>query len=196
MKKINTGNLGSSSVWLLVMVFAFSIFTRPVMAQLNGWSLSAGASLGFAPNPSYGSDKASTMLLGLQGDLQHDKLIGQFEVSISLPKSVSNSNFISGYGIYGSLGYNVHVTDNFRIPLMLSAGAGIISYNNGINGSAGDTFHDANPQLGFILAPYYRLNRLVSIQAAYRWMKGFPVNSTSQEISQGSISLGIRLTLF
>jgi len=157
--------------------------------------LSVGGSLGYAPRLSYGSSNASGALVNLFGDLQYNKLIGRLEASFVLPGSVNDSNFKTGTGLYGSLGYNAAITDKLHIPLMLSGGAAFISYSNSYNGSQGNNFNDVSPQIGFDVSPYYQLNKIISLQVAFRYMKCFTSSSGNEAIDVSMISLGVRLTL-
>ncbi len=195
MKKTKIRNFSGSSVLLVTIIFMLTGMKSNLMAQSGNWSLSVGGSLGLAPSLSYGSNEASGALLNLFGDLQYNKLIGQLEASFIIPGSVNNKNFNGGYGLYGSLGYNITAAPKLHIPLMLSGGSAVISYNNSYNGSQGNNFRDVSPQIGFVVSPYYEVNQIISIQAAFRYMKGFKGSSQSEAIDGSMISLGVRLRL-
>jgi hypothetical protein len=166
-----------------------------LQAQSGDLSLSGGISAGYAPTLTYGNEESSGLLTSLFGDLQYNKLIGRLQASIVLPGSVGIDNFESGYGFFGSLGYNPSLTDKLHLPLMVTGGAAFVSYNNSFGGSPGSTFTDVSPQVGFVVSPYYQLSSLLSLQAAFRWMKGFAAGVESDPINVALASLGIRLTL-
>lgn len=167
--------------------------TLSLHAQL---SLSGGVCLGYATNMSYGERDDNGTLANIFADLQYKRVIGRVQYTGLLAGSFASENVESGFGVHGSLGYNIEVTEQFYLPAMLTGGVAVITYNNGFNGSlsSGNLFTDANPQFGFTLAPYYMLNKNFSITSSLRFLRGFTVSEDSEIINLTDLALGIRLT--
>jgi len=152
--------------------------------------------MGHMLNMTYGSNTGTANFLGIFGDLEIKRIIGRAQLTYVFPASFDgSSNFDSGSGFHGSLGYNLKITDKIRLPLFLTAGASLIQYRNGIFGSQGDLFTDVSPQIGVTLSPYYKLTKNISVQATTRYLKGSKGGHRSQPIDITNISLGLRLTI-
>ena len=184
-------------VVLICSTLLFLIGMKPNLeAQSNKWSLSLGASIGYAPTLKYENNKTSGMLTGLFGDLQYRKIIGRIQVNSVLNGSVDKDFNDGWYGFYGALGYNAAITDKFNLPMMLAGGAATVAYNTGLFGNSGDTFVEAGPQIGVVISPYYQIYRFISLHASFQLMKGFKTSSETSVIDMNSASLGLRFTLF
>ncbi|MCB0635945.1 MAG: hypothetical protein KDC54_04985 [Lewinella sp.] len=157
--------------------------------------LSLGASLGYA-SVTYGERETAGSVAGLFAELSYGQAIGRLQVTNPLMSTFSDeSNLEGGYGVHGSLGYNVFLTEQFHLPLMAVGGVTVLNYNNGFNGStSGSEFTDASPQVGLLIAPYYQISPMVSIQGAFRYLKGFVASDESKAINLLDLSLGLRLT--
>ncbi len=170
--------------------------TLSLTAQDNGkdLSISLGASFGYAPTLNYGEREDAGNLISVFGELQYQNIMGRLQFSSALIESFDNKNLEGGSAIHGSIGYNVGITNDLRLPLLLTGGAAFINYNNGFNGSSGNSFSDVSPQIGVTVAPYYEITDLVSIQAALRYLKGFTSGDEGEAIDLADIAIGIRLS--
>ena len=165
-----------------------------LQAQL---SLSGGASLGYAANMSYGASDDTGTLANIFADLQYKRVIGRVQYTGLLAGSFASENVESGFGVHGSLGYNISITEQFYLPVMLSGGVAVLTYNNGFSGSingGGNNFTDANPQFGVTLAPYFILTEHLSVTGSLRFLRGFTVSEDSEIINLTDLALGIRYT--
>ena len=136
-------------------------------------SLSVGAAAGYVPVLKYGAEKNSGAAFGVFGALQHKNVIGQLDFTSIVAGTVSNDSFDSGYGFFGSIGYDAEVSGNMHVPLMLTGGASIIGYSSYAiySGEKLSSYKDVSPQFGFTVAPYYILNEKTSLYSAVRYMK-------------------------
>lgn len=176
---------------LLTVVFQFQVLTT--QAQL---SLSGGFSFSHAPTLRYGNANETGNLFDVFADLQYKQVIGRAQYSSVLTGSVDSGNMESGYGIHGSIGYSLPVTERLELPLMLTGGAAILTFNNGFSGSfAGDIFTDASPQFGVTISPHYRFTDHITAMGALRYLKGFETAEGNKAIDLLNLSVGIRLTL-
>ncbi len=193
-KKSNSKKL--IPVLLLTALFLTTGNKSEIMAQEGNWSLSGGVAAGYAPTLNHGSREIPGTFVSLFGDLEYKNLIGRLRGDMLLSGSLENSFTDALYVLSGSLGYNFSVGDKIKIPVMVSGGAAITSYTTSVLGSSGDTYHDASPQIGLAVSPYYRLTRVISLQAGFRFLKGFEVGDRGKSIDMNSVSLGIRISLF
>lgn len=180
----------------LIVLALFLIHSSSLQAQNKDTdlSISVGASFGYAPALTYGKKDDSGSLLSVFGELQYQNIMGRLQFTSALIESFNSSSLEKGSALHGSLGYNVTITDQIKLPLLLTGGATFITYRNGINGNSGDSFSDVSPQVGATVAPYYEITDLVSIQATFRYLKGFAGGDRSQPIDLTDIALGIRLS--
>lgn len=157
-------------------------------------ALSIGAAVGYVPTLKYGREESSGAAFGVFGGLKHDKVIGQLDFTSILPGTVSNEGFDSGYGFFGSIGYDAEVSDKVHVPLMLTGGASIIGYSSYtiFSGEKTGSYKDVSPQFGFTVAPYYTLNEKTSLYGALRYMKGSKGSDESEPIDLLGIAVGIR----
>lgn len=157
--------------------------------------LSIGPAVGYAPLLTYGSDQNSGLTYGIFGDLQIKNMIGRLSYTGVAKATVPDKHFESGNLFQGTIGYSFKATDMIYIPVMISGGAAIITYNNGLSNGSGNNFWDANPQVGILLAPYYKLTDKIDLQLNLRYLKGFTVDNRSDEINVGDVNLGVRFSL-
>jgi len=107
--------------------------------------------LGYAANMSYGASDDTGTLANIFADLQYKRVIGRVQYTGLLAGSFASENVESGFGVHGSVGYNIPITEQFFLPVMLSGGVAVLTYNNGFSGTingGGNNFTDANPQFG------------------------------------------------
>jgi len=157
-------------------------------------ALSIGAAVGYVPTLKYGAERSSGAAFGVFGDLKHNNVIGQLDFTSILPGTVSNKAFDSGYGFFGSIGYDAEVSNRMHVPIMLSGGASIIAYSSYAiySGQKTGSYKDVSPQFGFTVAPYYTLNRKTSLYGALRYLKGSKGSDSSEPIDLLGIAVGIR----
>lgn len=184
----------TSASFLLRTVFLLCLFLITSLSLRAQLSLSGGVSLGYAVTMTYGNSDDNGTLVNIFGDLQYKRIIGRFQYTGLLPGGFGSSNLNSGYGVHGSLGYSVSISEAFKLPLMATGGFSYISYNTGFNGSSGDTFGDASPQIGFTVSPYYMLNDQISVVGSLRYLNGFEASDRSKAINLTDLALGIRFT--
>jgi len=199
--KDNTMNFNQSTFLFfipktLIVLALFLIQSSSLQAQdkETDLSISLGASVGYAPALIYGKKESSGGLVSVFGELQYQNIMGRLQFTSALVASFNSSSLEQGSALHGSLGYNVTINDQLKLPLLLTGGATFITYRIGLNGSSGDSFSDVSPQVGVTVAPYYEITDLVSIQAAFRYLKGFSAGDRSQAIDLTDIALGIRLS--
>jgi len=157
-------------------------------------SLSIGVAAGYVPILKYGPEKSSGAAFGVFGDLRHNNIIGQLDFTSIVSGTVSNEAFDSGYGFFGSIGYDAEVSNKMHVPLMLTGGASIIGYSSYAiySGEKLSSYKDVSPQFGFTVAPYYMLNGKTSLYGALRYMKGSRGSDSSEPIDLLGIAVGIR----
>lgn len=177
---------------IILTMLLFIVYIPDSYAQQQNreeFSLSIGASAGYAPMLTWGKAEDSGTLFQVFGDLQYHKMTGQLQYTYVIAESIDNISLIdAAYGFHGSLGYNAVVSDELHIPLMLTGGASIIEY------TAIDTWEDVSPQIGVTITPYYKVNDLISIIGAFRYLKGFPSGDRGKKIDLMDVSVGVRLT--
>lgn len=180
----------------LIVLALFLIHSSSLQAQgkETDLSISLGASFGYAPALNYGQKQSSGSLISVFGELQYQNIMGRLQFTSALIASFNTNSLEKGSALHGSLGYNVTITEQLKLPLLLTGGATFITYRNGINGNSGDSFSDVSPQVGATVAPYYEITDLVSIQAAFRYLKGFSAGDRSRPIDLTDIALGVRLS--
>lgn len=176
----------------LIVLALFLIHSSSLQAQdkETDLSISLGASFGYSPALIYGKKESSGGLLSVFGELEYQNIMGRLQFTSALIASFNTNSLEEGSALHGSLGYNVTLTDQVKLPLLLTGGATFITYS----GLSGDSFSDVSPQVGVTVAPYYEITDLVSIQAAFRYLKGFSAGDRSQAIDLTDIALGIRLS--
>lgn len=176
----------------LIVLALFLIHSSSLQAQdkETDLSISLGASFGYSPALIYGKKESSGGLLSVFGELEYQNIMGRLQFTSALIASFNTNSLEEGSALHGSLGYNVTLTDQVELPLLLTGGATFITYS----GLSGDSFSDVSPQVGVTVAPYYEITDLVSIQAAFRYLKGFSAGDRSQAIDLTDIALGIRLS--
>lgn len=187
----------TSASFLLRTVFLLSLLMLSTLSLRAQLSLSGGVSLGYAANLTYGERDDNGTLANIFADLQYKRIIGRIQYTGLLAGSFASENIESGFGVHGSLGYNIPITEQLHLPVMLSGGAAVITYNNGFNGSingSGSIFTDANPQFGVTLAPYFMLTEHLSVTSSLRFLRGFTVSEESETINLTDLALGIRYT--
>lgn len=157
----------------------------------NHLSLSIGASAGYTPMLTWGMTDDTGTLFQVFGDLQYHKMVGQLQFTNVIAESIDNfSLFDAAYGYHGSLGYKLTISDEFHIPLMLTGGASVIQYTGLSN-----TWNDVSPQVGVTITPYYKVNDLISITGAFRYLNGFPSGDRGKPIDLMDVSAGVRFTI-
>jgi hypothetical protein len=196
MQKVNN-NFQSLRVPFIAFLIVISIISSTVHSQeqTDDWALFLGGSIGYAPQLTLGDNEYEGLLYGAFLDIQRKNIMGRLKLSIVSPGSIDNSNFEGAFGFHGSVGYSLPVTGQFRVPVMVIAGLGVVKFNNSADGTGGSSFTDANPQLGFTVAPYFQLTRVLSLQASFRYLRGFTVDSRSKTIHAMDYSAGVRITL-
>lgn len=177
----------------IILTLLYLIYTPVSNAQQNSteqFSLSIGASAGYAPMLTWGKTEGSGTLFQVFGDLQYHKMIGQLQFTYVIAESIDDLSLVdAAYGYHGSLGYKAVVSDELHIPFMLTGGASVIEY------TAFDTWEDVSPQIGATITPYYKVNDLISIIGAFRYLKGFPSGDRGKSIDLMNVSVGVRLTI-
>lgn len=149
--------------------------------------VSLGGQVGTAPRITYQEEEVFGLLFSVFGDLEVGDLIGRMQYSQVIEPSVKDDNFEGGYGFYGAFGYNWPLAENFKMPLMLTAGGAVVEYNNGVGGNPGTVFTDGGAQFGFVVAPYFLVTPNISIQFSVRRLWG--------NVGFREISGGLRLSL-
>ena len=158
--------------------------------------LSIGASLAYAPKITLGSSENSGIVSSVFGELEYGKLIGRLQYTSPLISTFNEDNNLDGGSSYhGSLGYSFSLKENLKLAVMLSGGAAVVNYNNGIFGSSGDQFTNVSPQVGINVFPTYQISPLVSVQGGLRYYKGFEAGDRGRASDLFDLGIGLRLSL-
>jgi len=191
--KATQGNFPTPFLLAVLLAGLFQLTAVSGYAQI---AVSGGVSVGYAANMTYGESDDNGTLVNIF-DLQYNRIIGRVQYSGLLAGSFVSENLESGFGVHGSLGYSIPITEHFYFPIMLSGGVAVVTYNNGFSGSlnSGSIFTDANPQFGVTLAPYFMLSEHLSVTGSLRFLRGFTVREESEIINLTDLALGIRYTL-
>ncbi|MEZ4991595.1 MAG: hypothetical protein R2824_14340 [Saprospiraceae bacterium] len=189
-----------SSYYASFRVILLLLFCSFLMTDLNAQDkialrLSLAANVGYAPLVTHGSKENSGIVAGFYGELEYGKIIGRLQYTTPLLTTFNEDNNLDGGTAYhGALGYRLDLSDQFFVGLLVSGGATVVQYNNGFNGSSGDTFTNVSPQVGVIIAPAYQISKLLSLQAGLRYYKGFEAGDRGQASDLADISVGIRVS--
>ncbi|KPM50043.1 outer membrane beta-barrel protein [Jiulongibacter sediminis] len=177
----------------LILILIFLPFLN-VKAQ-TATHLSIGLKTGYAPLLQYGDDQTNGLTYGIFGDLQVNRIIGRLSYTGVAASTVPNQHFRSGNIFHGGVGYSFTINDKVDLPVLISGGAALITYNNGYGSWSGNKIWDANPQVGLLVAPCYKVTEKIAVQLNLRYLKGFTVDNRSEEINVGDVSIGLRFTL-
>jgi hypothetical protein len=157
--------------------------------------LSGGAALGYAPEVTLGNNANNGLISTFFAELEYGKAFGRLHFSQPwLSTFRDNDNLNGGQSYHGSLGYRASFSRPFSIAFLLSGGATLTRYSNGINGSTGSTFTNVSPQVGVNLLPIYQLTELFSIQGSIRYYKGFEAGDRTFATDLMDISIGVRFS--
>ncbi len=159
-------------------------------------NLSGGVAVGYSPNLVYEESNGQTHegkgnTFSIFGEmLVNQRFMGRLQ-TVSLLVGTYSGDFKekikSGRSFTGSLGFVLGNPDSkLTIPIMGSAGAGIISYDN---------FTDSSLQLGITSGPHLKLTEHLSVLAELRYLKGYATGDESRPVSQTDFLLGLKFTL-
>lgn len=182
---------------MLLPILIFTTIHCTVQAQKD-WKLSGSVGLGHAPSMTYDGLEGTGQLLIFSGDLEYKKIIGRLQYSPLIKNSYKGdfeNQLKTNFSFHGSLGYNATVTEKLHVPIMLSAGGSLLTYNFSLSGVGGDTFTEGSPQGGITISPYYLITNKLSVQTMLRYHKGFKTDEKHEPIDIIDLSIGLRLTL-
>lgn len=174
---------------LLIFLCAFLLVDLEAQDNMN-IRLSGAVAIGYAPSITFGDREDSGVVFGFYGELEYGKMLGRLQYTKPLSGTLND-----GKAFHGGLGYRFDVADQLSVGLMLSGGATLVHYNNGINGSQGDTFTNVSPQVGVNLAPNYQITDAISIQAGLRYYKGFKAGDRGKVSDLIDFSVGLRYSI-
>jgi hypothetical protein len=161
-------------------------------------SFSVGIAGGVAPQFTLGELEDSGIAIKLFAELQYRQVLGQLSYTSIMGETIGDgiNSLDKAYAVHGSLGYVLLASDRLHIPLMATLGGMFIDYTS-INsfGSPGNSFFDANWQLGITIAPRYSITDKVSAYGALRYMQGMVTHDGSESINLVNAALGLRFTL-
>jgi hypothetical protein len=185
------------ATFCLSLFFIISFVTTDLMAQAPaGLRLSLAATVGYAPVVTHGNRDNAGSVLGIYGELEYGKVIGRLQYTRPLLSTFKkDENLNSGVSYHGALGYRFDLSQQVFVGLLASGGATVIQYNNGFNGSSGDTFTNVSPQVGIIVAPAYQITDHFSIQLNLRYYKGFEAGDRGEASDLADVSVGLRFSL-
>lgn len=161
-------------------------------------SFSVGIAGGVAPQFTLGDLDDSGIAVKLFAELQYRQVIGQLSYTSIMGETIGEgvNNLDKAYAVHGSLGYVLLASDRLHIPLMATLGGMFIDYTSISSfGSPGNSFFDANWQLGITIAPRYSITDKLSAYGAFRYMQGMVTHDGSVQINLTNLGLGLRYTL-
>lgn len=188
----------------LVIISALFLVTFIVqdaaVAQQRGddLSFSVGIAGGVAPQFTLGDLEDSGIAIKLFAELQYRQVIGQLAYTSIMGETLGEgiNTLDKAFAVHGSLGYVFQATDRLDIPLMATLGGMYIDYTSINNfGNPGNSFYDANWQLGITIAPRYYITDKVSAYGALRYVQGMVSHGGSETINMANVVLGLRFTL-
>lgn len=179
----------------LLLICAFSSVDLPAQDNVD-FRISVAAAIGYAPLINHGTRENSGLVSGVYGELEYGKLIGRLQYTKPLLNTFKKDNNLDGGNAYhGSLGYRLDVAEKIFVGFLLSGGATVVQYNNGFNGSSGDTFTNISPQVGINIAPAYQITDHLSLQAGLRYYKGFKAGDRGRASDLADVSIALRYSL-
>lgn len=188
---------GFSAFRVTFLILLGTVLPLSLSAQGEiGLRASVAASAGYAPIVTQGSRENTGLVVGVYGELEYGKVMGRLQYTKPLLNTFNeDKNLDGGNAYHGSLGYRMDFTDQLFMGLLVSGGATVVQYNNGFNGSSGDTFTNVSPQLGVIVAPTYQITDHFSVQGGLRYYKGFKAGDRGQASDLADISIALRFSL-
>lgn len=200
MSKKSTFRFHHVPVVISALFFVMFIVHDVADAQQPGddLSFSVGIAGGVAPQFTLGDLEDSGIAIKLFAELQYSKVIGQLSYTSIVGETIGEgvNTLDKSYAVHGSLGYVLLASDRLHIPLMATLGGMFIDYTSISRfGSPGNSFFDANWQLGITIAPRYSITDRVSAYGAFRYMQGMVTHDGSVTINLVNAALGLRFTL-
>ena len=186
-----------TAIRISLFILLATLLTASLSAQADiGLRASVAAAAGYAPIITHGSKENTGLVVGVYGELEYGKVIGRLQYTKPLLNTFNeDKNLDGGNAYHGSLGYRMDLSDQFFVGLLVSGGATVVQYNNGINGSTGDTFTNVSPQLGVNITPTYQITDHFSVQGGLRYYKGFKAGDRGQASDLADISVALRFSL-
>ena len=187
-------------VFISALFLVTFIMQDAAAAQQRGdnLSFSVGIAAGVAPQFTLGDLEDSGMAIKLFAELQYRQVVGQLSYTSIMGETLGEgiNTLDQAFAVHGSLGYVFQATDRLDIPLMATLGGMYIDYTR-ISGSGtpGNSFYDANWQLGITIAPRYSITNKVSAYGAFRYVQGMVSHGGSETINMANVALGLRFTL-
>lgn len=179
-----------SLILLVSLTFQQSSFAQKKV------NLSGGLALGYSPTLIYEETSSRAHegkgnTFSIFGELIiQQRFIGRLQM-VNLITSTYSGDFAnqlkSGRSFTGSLGIILGKKESrVRLPVMASAGAGLVSY---------DDFSDGGSQFGITAGPQLRLTKNLFILAELRYLKGFKSSEESGPVSQTDFLLGVKISI-